>query len=193
MSTDQEVTVCEIGGGCRAITERLERGVTAIAWSRDGARVFYLQRTNQAGWGELKSMSVDGPQADDPWLVRSATTSRDVHRNVSPRRNRLRAVHRGAARALEWNCVDCTIRVCPSLQSVNTSPEYRAPSAPATRLAARRTTCLEVWTARCIGRPIRTETRRRDQSAVGRDALGCLAELDGCSASRSSRDPLTDV
>ena len=51
-SPDQEVTVCEIGGGCRAITERLERGVTAIAWSRDGARVFYLQRTNQEGWGE---------------------------------------------------------------------------------------------------------------------------------------------
>jgi Tol biopolymer transport system component len=59
-SRDQEVTVCEIGAGCRAITGRLERGLTATAWSTDGARVFYLQRTSQEGWGELKSMSVDG-------------------------------------------------------------------------------------------------------------------------------------
>jgi len=59
-SRDQHVTVCEIGGGCRAITERLERGVTGIAWSGDGARVFYLQPTSREGGGELKSTSVDG-------------------------------------------------------------------------------------------------------------------------------------
>jgi Tol biopolymer transport system component len=59
-SRDQQVTVCEIGGGCRAITERLERGVTGIAWSKDGARVFYLQRTDREGWGELTSITVDG-------------------------------------------------------------------------------------------------------------------------------------
>lgn len=59
-SRDQEVTVCEIGAACRAISGRLEPGLTALAWSGDGGRVFYLQRTSQEGWGELKSMSVEG-------------------------------------------------------------------------------------------------------------------------------------
>jgi Tol biopolymer transport system component len=61
-SRDQQVTVCEIGGGgnCRAITEKLERGVRGFAWSRDGARVFCLLRTSREGWGELTSLSVDG-------------------------------------------------------------------------------------------------------------------------------------
>jgi Tol biopolymer transport system component len=59
-SRDRRLTVCEIGGGCRAITERLERGVKGTAWSKDAVRVFYLEPTSQEGWGELKSMSVDG-------------------------------------------------------------------------------------------------------------------------------------
>lgn len=68
-SRDHQVTVCEIGGGCRAITEKLGRAVTGIAWSRDGSRVFYLQRTSQEGWGELKSMSVDGRTQQTHGLV----------------------------------------------------------------------------------------------------------------------------
>jgi Tol biopolymer transport system component len=59
-SRDHEVTVCEIGAGCRAISERLEPGLAEIAWSGDGTHIFYLQRARQEGWGELKSMSVDG-------------------------------------------------------------------------------------------------------------------------------------
>ena len=58
-SRDHKVTVCEIGVGCRAITERLETGLTAVAWSGDGTRVFYLQRTGRVGWGQLQSASVD--------------------------------------------------------------------------------------------------------------------------------------
>jgi len=58
-SRDAAVTVCEIGGECRTITPQIERGLGAIGWSADGKRVFYLQRTERAGWGELKSISVD--------------------------------------------------------------------------------------------------------------------------------------
>jgi hypothetical protein len=67
-SRDQEVIVCEIGGSCRVLTDKLERGLTAIAWSRDGTRIFYLQRTPREGWGELQSVGVDGrtPQTHGP-------------------------------------------------------------------------------------------------------------------------------
>lgn len=57
---DQAVAVCEIGGECRTITPKLERGLTSIGWSADGARIFYLQRTDRPGWGELKSVAVEG-------------------------------------------------------------------------------------------------------------------------------------
>ena len=59
-SRDQAVAVCDIRGECRAITSKIERGLTSIGWSADGARIFYLQRTDRPGWGELKSIGVDG-------------------------------------------------------------------------------------------------------------------------------------
>ena len=59
-SRDQAVAVCEIRGECRAVTPKIERGLTSIGWSADGARIFYLQRTDRPGWGELKSIGVDG-------------------------------------------------------------------------------------------------------------------------------------
>lgn len=59
-SRDEAVTVCEIDGECRTITPKIERGLSSIGWSADGKRVFYLQRTERSGWGELKSISVDG-------------------------------------------------------------------------------------------------------------------------------------
>jgi Tol biopolymer transport system component/DNA-binding winged helix-turn-helix (wHTH) protein len=62
-SRDEAVTVCEIDGECRTLTPKLERGVSSIGWSADGKRVFYLQRIERAGWGELKSISVDGGTA----------------------------------------------------------------------------------------------------------------------------------
>ena len=59
-SPDQTVTICEIAGACRAITPKIDRGLTSLGWSADGARIFYLQRTDRPGWGELKSIGVDG-------------------------------------------------------------------------------------------------------------------------------------
>ena len=59
-SRDHEVTLCEIGGACRALTPKLEHGLASIAWSGDGTRIFYLARAAKADWGELKSISVDG-------------------------------------------------------------------------------------------------------------------------------------
>ena len=59
-SSDRAVVVCEIAGVCRPMTPSLRPGVTSIGWSADGSRVFYLQQTSQAGWGELKSVGVSG-------------------------------------------------------------------------------------------------------------------------------------
>ena len=59
-SRDQAVAVCDIGGECRAITSKIERGLTSIGWSADSTRIFYLQRTDRPGWGELKSIGVVG-------------------------------------------------------------------------------------------------------------------------------------
>ena len=61
-SSDQAVVVCGIAGSCRAITPALKLGVTSIGWSADGSRVFYLQRTSQAGWGQLsRSALLEAP------------------------------------------------------------------------------------------------------------------------------------
>jgi DNA-binding winged helix-turn-helix (wHTH) protein len=62
-SGDSVQLICEIGGACRRVTPRIERGMWFVGWSADDARVFYLQRTSQPGWGELKSVDVAGGAA----------------------------------------------------------------------------------------------------------------------------------
>jgi Tol biopolymer transport system component len=60
-SRDHEVFVCESNGGrCRRLTEKHRRALTALAWSGDGTRLFFLRHTSARVWGELTSVDVDG-------------------------------------------------------------------------------------------------------------------------------------
>ena len=53
--------VCESDSGrCRALTPKNDRALTALAWSGDGTRLFFLRHTSARVWGELTSVDVDG-------------------------------------------------------------------------------------------------------------------------------------
>jgi hypothetical protein len=47
-------------GRCRALTPKSARGLTALAWTGDGSRLFFLRYTNARVVGELTSVSVHG-------------------------------------------------------------------------------------------------------------------------------------
>jgi Tol biopolymer transport system component len=60
-SRDHEVLVCESESGrCRTLTPKHHRSLTALAWSGDGARLYFLRHTNARVWGDLTSVDVDG-------------------------------------------------------------------------------------------------------------------------------------
>ena len=59
-SHDHEVVVCEIEESCRTLTSKAERSLTALAWSGDDTRLFFLRYTGARTSGELTSVSVDG-------------------------------------------------------------------------------------------------------------------------------------
>ncbi len=60
-SPDHEVVVCQSESGrCRTLTPKNQRALTALAWSGDGARLFFLRHTSERVWGELTSVGVDG-------------------------------------------------------------------------------------------------------------------------------------
>ena len=60
-SRAHEVLVCESDGGrCRALTPKNDRALTALAWSGDGTRLFFLRHTSARVWGELTSVALDG-------------------------------------------------------------------------------------------------------------------------------------
>jgi Tol biopolymer transport system component len=59
-SRDHEVVVCDSNSGrCRTVTEKHPRALTALAWSGDGARLFFLRYTGARVWGELTSVDVE--------------------------------------------------------------------------------------------------------------------------------------
>jgi hypothetical protein len=59
-SHNHEVVVCEIEGSCRTLTPKAEHGVTALAWSGDNTRLFFLRHTAARTSGELVSVNVEG-------------------------------------------------------------------------------------------------------------------------------------
>jgi TolB protein len=60
-SRAHEVLVCESESGrCRPLTPKNDRALSALAWSRDGTRLFFLRHTSARVWGELTSVAVDG-------------------------------------------------------------------------------------------------------------------------------------
>jgi hypothetical protein len=55
------VLVCEgESGRCRTLAPKNPRGLTALAWSGDGRRLFFLRHTAARVCGELTSVVVDG-------------------------------------------------------------------------------------------------------------------------------------
>jgi hypothetical protein len=60
-SRDHEVLVCESDSGrCRPLAPKNDRSLTALSWSGDGTRLFFLRHTSARVWGELTSVSVTG-------------------------------------------------------------------------------------------------------------------------------------
>ena len=47
----------------RPLTPKNDYGVTALAWSGDGTRLFFLRHTSARIFGELMSISVEGGDA----------------------------------------------------------------------------------------------------------------------------------
>jgi hypothetical protein len=63
-SRDGEVVVCAISSGrCRPLTQKDHNGLTGLAWSADGTRLFFLRPTSARVFGELTSISVEGGDA----------------------------------------------------------------------------------------------------------------------------------
>jgi Tol biopolymer transport system component len=59
-SREHELLVCESASGqCRALTPKHDRPLTALAWSGDGTRLFFLRHTSGVS-GELISVAVTG-------------------------------------------------------------------------------------------------------------------------------------
>jgi Tol biopolymer transport system component len=60
-SRDHEVVICESEGGqCRTMTPKNDRAPTALTWSGDGRRLFFLRHTSAGVWGELTSVDIEG-------------------------------------------------------------------------------------------------------------------------------------
>lgn len=59
-SRDHQLLVCTISGDCRTLTSKSERALTALAWSADDTRLYFLRHTPERVWGELASIGIDG-------------------------------------------------------------------------------------------------------------------------------------
>ena len=68
-SPDHELVVCEMNGRCRRLTPKAPHGLTALAWSADDSRLFFLRHTSKRVWGELTSIGVDGGAATVHGLI----------------------------------------------------------------------------------------------------------------------------
>ena len=84
-SRDHELLVCEVSGHCWPLTSKAGRGLTGLAWSGDGRRLFFLRHTSQRVWGELTSISVDGSAAKVHGLVGPFEHDFQLSVDVSPR------------------------------------------------------------------------------------------------------------
>ena len=84
-SRHHEVLMCESESNrCRPLTPTSDRGLTALAWSGDGTRLFFLRHTSARIWGELTSVGVDGSAVKVHGLIgpfeRDFQMSMDVRR-----------------------------------------------------------------------------------------------------------------
>ena len=84
-SRDHELLICEVSGRCRPLTAKAGHGLTALAWSWDSTRLFFLRHTSKRLWGELTSISVDGGAATVHRLVGPFEHDFQMSMDVSPR------------------------------------------------------------------------------------------------------------
>ena len=84
-SRDHELIICEVSGRCRSLTPKSDRGLTALAWSADDTRLFYLRHTSKQVWGELTSIGVDGGAETLHGLVGPFEHGFQMFMDVSPR------------------------------------------------------------------------------------------------------------
>jgi len=84
-SRDHELLVCEVSGRCRPLTPKSDRGLTALAWSADDTRLFFLRHTSKRVWGELTSIGVDGGAEKVHGLVGPFEHDFQMFMDVSPR------------------------------------------------------------------------------------------------------------
>ena len=69
-SRAHEVFVCESASSrCRPVTVKNEGALTALAWSGDGTRLFFLRHTSARVWGELTSVGLDGGAVEVHGLI----------------------------------------------------------------------------------------------------------------------------
>jgi hypothetical protein len=59
-------------------------GVTALAWSADDTRLFFLRHTSKRVWGELTSIGVDGGAEQSHGLVGPFEHDFQMFMDVSP-------------------------------------------------------------------------------------------------------------
>jgi Tol biopolymer transport system component len=93
-SRDHEVVVCDRAGRCRALTPKTDRGVTALAWSRDGSRLFFLGHTSMRTYAELTSVGIDGGAARVHGLLGPFEADFVISMDVSPRDEIVYVMHR---------------------------------------------------------------------------------------------------
>jgi hypothetical protein len=85
-SRDHELVVCDSDNGqCRTLTAKNDRFLTALAWSGDDTRLFFLRHTSGRVWGELTSVAVDGGAIRVHGLVGPFERDFQMSMDVSPR------------------------------------------------------------------------------------------------------------
>jgi hypothetical protein len=84
-SRDHELLVCEVSGRCRSLIPKAGRGLTALAWSADSTRLFFLRHTSKRLWGELTSIGVEGGAEKLHGLVGPFEHDFQMFMDVSPR------------------------------------------------------------------------------------------------------------
>jgi hypothetical protein len=74
-----------VSGRCRPLTPKDGHGLTALAWSGDSTRLFFLRHTSKRLWGELTSIGVEGGAAKVHGLVGPFEHDFQMSMDVSPR------------------------------------------------------------------------------------------------------------
>jgi Tol biopolymer transport system component len=85
-SRDGELVLCAVSTGrCRPLTPKDDAGLTGLAWSADGTRLFFLRPTSARVFGELTSVSIEGGDAKTHGPIGPFQQRFQMSMDVSPR------------------------------------------------------------------------------------------------------------